>query len=243
MLKNLMHSMSMNMIREKAVLNFLKRIQLVTQNETTGELVMSVPGWLELRKGFYTYLTLNGDLIIYRDGVIAPANDERDEENKNEQLIEPIFYDLNYNGQIGNWKIICTDISSIDRLTTNLQVSTEEILDEDDCDDEISFQNILNGQFCYLLQFDSNIQRLKFLQSKSKPTNCPPLYNLDTKIRLGMPFLGPDIPEKEKKGKKKDQNLNHSLETNNNKNNDNNNDNNNNNSFLRKVIVKYIYSP
>jgi hypothetical protein len=62
-LKQLMHSMGMSMVREKAVANFIERIARID--------VKAIPfGWLELRKGFHTYLTDKGDLMILRDGVL-----------------------------------------------------------------------------------------------------------------------------------------------------------------------------
>lgn len=64
-LKLLMHSMGMSMVREKAVANFVERLHRPSTTETS-----ILPGWLELRKGFHTFLTASGDLFIVRDGVL-----------------------------------------------------------------------------------------------------------------------------------------------------------------------------
>ncbi len=64
-LKLLMHSMGMSMVREKAVSNFVERLHRPT---TTDSYIL--PGWLELRKGFHTFLTQEGDLLIIRDGIL-----------------------------------------------------------------------------------------------------------------------------------------------------------------------------
>lgn len=50
------------MVREKAVGNFVERIQ-----RTPTEMA----GWLELRKGFHTILYENGDFVVLRDRILA----------------------------------------------------------------------------------------------------------------------------------------------------------------------------
>ena len=62
-----MHSMGMGMIRDKAVSNFVERIQ-----RSSGTLQS---GWLELRKGFHTLLKSNGELIVIRDGCLGKFSD------------------------------------------------------------------------------------------------------------------------------------------------------------------------
>lgn len=66
-LKQLMHSMGMGMIRDKAVSNFVERIQ-----RSSGTLQS---GWLELRKGFHTLLKSDGVLIVIRDGCLGKFSD------------------------------------------------------------------------------------------------------------------------------------------------------------------------
>lgn len=194
--------MSMNMIREKAVLNFLKRIQLVTPSgDAVHGLLMQVPGWLELRKGFYTYLTSSGDLIIYRDGVVIPAIDERDTEQREMKITESSqLYPLGYEGHIGAWKITSVEVTA-DQPSLG---HSDEGLTLEDVDEVIDFQSLLNGQFCYVMDVPFTVNDLRLHQSSSKPIGCSALWNIDTKLRLGVPFLIPNIPEvKEKKGKNK----------------------------------------
>jgi hypothetical protein len=82
-LKQLMHSMSMSMIRDKAVANFVERLQRTTlaqfmksknpksSNSPAKDSASLVPaGWLELRKGYHTYLNEKNDLIIIREGIL-----------------------------------------------------------------------------------------------------------------------------------------------------------------------------
>jgi tRNA(Ile)-lysidine synthetase-like protein len=88
-LKLLMHSMGMSLIRDKAVGNFTERIQRQASQKKLphmqGKKTKGVDseadsandnphrlqyGWLELRKGFHTFLTIEGDLVIFQDGVL-----------------------------------------------------------------------------------------------------------------------------------------------------------------------------
>jgi hypothetical protein len=66
-LKQLMHSMGMSLIRDKAVNNFLERIQRISHGKPANFIAQ---GWLELRKGFHTYLSSEGDLLIFQDSVL-----------------------------------------------------------------------------------------------------------------------------------------------------------------------------
>jgi hypothetical protein len=243
MLKTLMHSMSMSMIREKAVLNFLKRIQLVSLAPVVGGgegeegLVMQVPGWLELRKGFYTFLTVSGDLIIFRDGVIAPEIDQRDEEERETRDEEAALqYPIGFCGQIGVWKIISVELphSPVEgegaeckaqpTHSTSPQQEREEEESEDDADEVIDFQSVLNGQFCYLMEVPKVAVGLRVLRSQARPVGCPALATLDSKLRLGVPFLVPDLP-----GEKKKKMMNQERRT---------------GTFEgKRFLVKYLYSP
>lgn len=87
-LKLLMHSMGMSLIRDKAVGNFTERIQRQAATKKMPHLQGKKAskagdaggeddnphrlqhGWLELRKGFHTFLTPQGDLVIFQDGVL-----------------------------------------------------------------------------------------------------------------------------------------------------------------------------
>lgn len=91
-LKQIMHSMSMSLVREKAVQNFVGRIHMLAKDAVAVELesphtpgarrvsfqldqraarIMS--GWLELRKGFNCFIDDNNTLCILRPGVLRPS--------------------------------------------------------------------------------------------------------------------------------------------------------------------------
>lgn len=86
-LKQLMHSMNMGMIRDKAVGNFVERLQrtgpapgpgtgggLGLVSSSAGTATAGVlAGWLELRKGVHTFLTAAGDLVVLRDHVLRQS--------------------------------------------------------------------------------------------------------------------------------------------------------------------------
>ena len=74
MLRELMHSMSMSMVREAAVQNFIERISRFNLPAMKGR---KVGGWLELRKDFYTLLLEDGDLLIYRTGILHDPSQKR----------------------------------------------------------------------------------------------------------------------------------------------------------------------
>lgn len=59
-LKQTMHSMGMSLVRDKAVSSFLERLQRPPFHR----------GWIEMRKGFHTFLHEDGNLTIIQDGVL-----------------------------------------------------------------------------------------------------------------------------------------------------------------------------
>lgn len=87
-LKQLMHSMGMSLVREGAVQSLLdrlnpnnppfqkskKHIEKSTHSFTQARIDIYsdrvIDGWIELRKGFYSYITTDGYLVIFKDGVL-----------------------------------------------------------------------------------------------------------------------------------------------------------------------------
>lgn len=106
-LKELMHSMSMSMVRDKAVHNFVERLQ---QQQHTGSGTCLVGGSLELRKGFHTVLYNNGDFVVLRDSVLGETATKNRVTNKklgltcysNAEL--SIEDDLTKGRKDGNWE-------------------------------------------------------------------------------------------------------------------------------------------
>lgn len=197
MLKTLMHSMGMAMIRDKAVHNFMERLQRSKGKSETAS------GWLELRKGFHTKLLTNGDLIVFRDGVLHDdANEYRVAKYKSVTIEHNFSLTVtvetigdNFTLRVGNWFIV------VERLTT-LQKP---------CDDPVirSTVDLLCGEFEYHLQLSQNDKLIKLgdfyarglkerevLQFVKIPNS---FSKFDLRLRLGLPLLVPIVSESEEK--------------------------------------------
>ena len=76
-------SMGMSMVREAAVHTFMERIERLVPSsiDAHGRGGVKKRGWLELRKGFYTFLEENGDLFVYRTGVLHDPTNRRSRPN------------------------------------------------------------------------------------------------------------------------------------------------------------------
>lgn len=88
-LKQIMHSMGMSLVREKAVQNFIGRIHILAKETKHGDkradrrvsfkadtpkpLLRIMPGWVELRKGFNCYIDEKNTLCILRQGALRPS--------------------------------------------------------------------------------------------------------------------------------------------------------------------------
>eukprot|EP01031_Cornospumella_fuschlensis_P040094 gene40094-48858_t len=63
-LKDLMHSLGLPLVREKAVLNFMERLERYPKKWQSG--------YVELRKGTHTFLTADGRLVVLKHNVLRP---------------------------------------------------------------------------------------------------------------------------------------------------------------------------
>lgn len=165
-LKQLMHSMGMSMVRDKAVSNFVERLQ------KPGTKIH--PGWLELRRGFHTLLSKDGDLIILRDGCLK--------NNQNIQLHTPNTFNQRKQQLKAKQKLLTVPQNLNDASILHAIVELEEAinailiikvhLDENNC------------QLEYDREKFSSLNKLDF-QAISKSTSDS--YS-NTSIRLG-PWL------------------------------------------------------
>jgi hypothetical protein len=201
MLKELMHSMSMSMVREKAVMNFVERLQRDVPRTNI---------WLELRKGFNTFLDSGGNLLIFRDkvlqieggyrqstkqggreagsgGIEALSLDDIDTEN--------VLISVGELVQIGSWLIGCEAFDSSEDSWRDLVAEAKEA-------HVLSCPNQLleRGEFSYLLplrcreggQVEKTRVHLRRHQSITRPAiPVAALHGMDSKLRLGLPFLVP----------------------------------------------------
>ena len=176
MLRRLMHSMSMSMVRDSSVTNFVAFIhkRYSTCNESLGQIV-----WLELRKGFFTFLSPTGDLVIFKDGVFTGFHDE---------AVDVSSLPTTDGVKLGSW---CVD------------VKVEECTDENEYEIK-SWEDILEGSFSYVIRPRSECQRLVLIGSddraaylggakakkRSSSGEVKVIFrNLDKKFRDSIPFL------------------------------------------------------
>jgi hypothetical protein len=202
----------MSLVREKAVENFLERIQLTERDQRVGEgggegVCMRVPGWLELRKGFATYLTIAGELIIFRDGVLDAHVDERERERGGCRTSEregggeeESSYPLDFSGRIGSWEVTCSPPF----------LSREE---EEEEEEEIltNPRDLLSGIFSYIIHIPPSPSpspsrsrlSLRLHHSRKKPSLCPALSSVEMRLRATLPLLvlaDADSNEEEERG-------------------------------------------
>ena len=204
MLKELMHSMSMPMIREKAVLNFVERLQKENCRLNI---------WVELRKGFHTFLDDAGNLIIFRDkvmqmGVIVGKTAKKIDENvavTGTSLVESLSLDdsgheipirIGESLQLDSWMITCDLIDSLCPTWNQAQQEYDNVRIL--CS---PLDLMENGSFSYLIPLqdmqshhaDSSAEfvlRLKRHQSIKRPhIPIPALHGMDSRMRLSLPFL------------------------------------------------------
>lgn len=198
MLKELMHSMGMSLVREKAVLNFVEHIQRSTPRTNI---------WMELRKNFSTYLDDNGDLLIFRDKVLKVKGQSREspivsEENGETLGVKGI--DIRKNDgddgdlvlahekivKVGTWSISCEVFDKSSKAWNAMVVESARM------QSLRSPRHLLeSGAFSYTIRLDGDLRdpiHFQVYQSiKRPPYPVPSLQGVDSKLRLGLPFLIP----------------------------------------------------
>jgi len=192
-LKQLMHSLGMAMVRDKAVGIFMERIQVdrrdhgVKLHETGSKRMpvsLSAFGWLELRKLFHVELSKSGDLTVFREEVFLhslPAEfrvniaDIRGKECSDAHAKGLVL-------TVGSWGISFSWIPEPGQRERILQTP----------------QDLLSGQFSYALDVPSGCEALEFLGARAggrktgagKPPHA--LVGIDMRLRAGLPILIPD---------------------------------------------------
>jgi hypothetical protein len=214
MLKQLMHSMSMALIRDKAVKSFLERIQ-------GSRPIADAAGWLELRKGYHTYLSVDGNLIIYRADVLDEAanaargntgkttsrgeNVATKEERVFKLPVQDGLISIEQVQIIGNWHIH-VELSQISSTS-----STSHYDDLLQTSPTLTIAGLLPGWFQYQLLLPANkdseiielvlfqdhsarleARRSRFSKMKSVSKYWPTaLMKMDMRLKSGLPILLP----------------------------------------------------
>ena len=153
MLKELMHSMSMSMVREAAVNYFLERIAKFSAIDDKTS-VSKISGWLELRKGFFTYLCENGDFITYRNGCLLNGEKELTTYEKKEVKVN-ILDTMSFLSSIQkSQEMTCLFPTDITICLNNwkIAISVLEIEESNHLKiSELCPMDILAGQFSYFV--------------------------------------------------------------------------------------------
>ena len=177
MLRRLMHLQSMSMVRDSSVANFVAFIHRRYASQAASQ-----PGdplvWLELRKGFFTFLSPADELVVFRDGVFAKST------SVSVELLSIPADRI----RLGAWYV-------------NLKV--EPCTDEAEYHIE-SWENVLEGSFSYLIRPRRECRRLTLIdaEDQAKYLGCAKakkrgdagdikvlFRTLDRKVRHAIPFL------------------------------------------------------
>ncbi len=181
-LKRLMHSLGMSMVRDKSVVGFVERIQGKGTNK-------KFSGWLELRKNFSVHLSESGDLTIFQDDVLLS------------KLANGYLIDVNSIPSSKN--SVSTDTAnelnlSFDPWSVRLSWSIDGTA-KTNADDNMrilqSPRDLLFGKFDYYLKVPNGCLSLELLGERSGGRRTgggkPPqqLIGIDTRIRNGLPLF------------------------------------------------------
>jgi tRNA(Ile)-lysidine synthetase-like protein len=201
MLKEIMHSMSMSMVREKSVQNFIERLQRLVQTkniENTGN-----SGWIELRKLFYSYIDEKGTLIVFKENVFAPITEKiiRKTSQEKYQMWDRLQrYSLpaekeSIEIKLGSWMVEVTHL--VECVDENEVQQLDQIID------------LLTGEFSYYITFPVHTYSqlgvyvdYKYDQKDLITASDTEVYSVfdssfltkkDMRIKRGLPFLVPLI--------------------------------------------------
>jgi hypothetical protein len=211
-LKEMMHSMSMSMIREKAVGNFVERLQRSQSNW--------ISGWLELRKDFNTLLEDDGTLLVLKDGVLQPIVDQsrgcsKNVAKNNNSRIEKKIWDKGYRLPIedivndliiilGPWEIYIEKnilhplsvehsasieslkVNSKGKVMGNALTSVQEVMEG-----SFSYQVLAPLRCVELGVYLDSFEFTKLKPSKLKIFPVCGLIPLDDRLKFGLPLLVP----------------------------------------------------
>ena len=170
-LKELMHSLSLPLVREKAVVTFMDRI-----DEMKGPF-----GWLELRKGFSIHLDEEGTLTVLRPEASVKEADLRDEAGEYLKIaLSTLEVGQSKSLVIGDWTITVT-MADID------EGGEERILQYPAA--------LIFGSFIYSVPISEGCSYLELLQAlgggRKKVGQRPPpqLTGIDPKLRGQLPLF------------------------------------------------------
>lgn len=184
-LKQLMHSLSMSMVRGRAIGTFLERIQGKPQYATS-KMIPRVdgewgpPGWLELRKGFDVEIGSDGLLVIFHENVLSYSASHSGPNNIHLDRSIP-----SSEHAFSPWKVTLTWIEQSSDVCNQIQEKTLR-----------QARDVLVGEFSYVLALHKGCSELVIMSSLrgGRKTRAPPptaLTGVDLRLRAGLPLLVP----------------------------------------------------
>lgn len=174
-LRRLMHSLSMSMVRGRAVGTFVERLQGRPAIGAVPALEWGPPGWVELRKGFDVELGADGVLVVLLEKVLVETEASTDR--------VPLDRDARCSShQLGCWAV---DVSWL---------RGQEGADAAEIKALPRVRDVLPGKFQYALAVPRRCQELVLASTlkggrKKRLPPPPALTGLDLRLRAGLPIL------------------------------------------------------
>jgi tRNA(Ile)-lysidine synthetase-like protein len=187
-LKELMHSLSLSLVRDKAVSIFMERVQ---PHANDCQALRGPFGWLELKKNFSVYLSNDGFLTIFLPQTFVDNSELLDNNGKDYKTVSLVA-----NGD---------DNAVLKEVLSHVRVGCWDIhfqwLDHADGQERILENpgSLISGSFRYTLPVVPGCCELVFFQSRKSGRKSsvgkPPsaLTGIDLRVRNALPLLIPNI--------------------------------------------------
>ena len=174
-LRRLMHSLSMSMIRGRAVETFVERLQGRPAAGTAPALEWGPPGWVELRKGFDVELGADGVLVVLLEKVLSETEPRPDRVPLDRSA-------ACCSHQLGCWTINIRWLHGQEGAAAAEVKALPRVRD------------VLPGKFHYVLAVPPRCRELVLASTlcggrKKRAPPPPTLAGLDLRLRGGLPIL------------------------------------------------------
>lgn len=204
MLKELMHSMGMCMVREKSAANFMERLERFKHPVADAAANAQLAGWLEMRKNFNCHLDCGGNLIVFHEDVLATSHGSRTKNDLKSLWPTGIRFQVpgDCAGGDGGAAIVDTIIGcwevKVYRASSSSSSPTLSVTNESAND--YSVLSFLDGWFSYSIPVHADwcVGELAVLAdckelclTVGRPATSAPFRRIDARLRAGIPLLVP----------------------------------------------------
>ena len=199
MLKELVHSMGMSMVREKSAANFMERLQRFRHPvDGVGDAGFNagLAGWLEMRKNFNCYLDSSGNLIIFHEYVFASSHGSRTETAINGSSWSR---GIKFSAGCSDGVIVVADIGCW-TVTVVRSSNLSTCQDDGPVGEDLSVLSFLDGAFSYCIPVhrDWRVSELAVFADckeqgscEGQPATSAVFRRIDSRLRMGIPLLVP----------------------------------------------------